>query len=50
VDGEHVRMLSCGHVFHADCIKLWLVERHAICPMCKVKFGRAEAETAISPH
>ncbi|KAF5092660.1 hypothetical protein D0Z00_004475 [Geotrichum galactomycetum] len=50
VDGEHVRVLSCEHVFHADCIKLWLVERHAICPMCKFKFGRAEAETTISSH
>lgn len=50
MDGEHVRVLSCRHVFHADCIKLWLVERHAICPMCKVKFGRTEAETAASPQ
>lgn len=32
-----VRMLSCGHIFHDECISLWLTQR-AVCPMCNKSF------------
>lgn len=43
-DGEMVRMLPCGHVFHTDCILPWLTERQACCPLCKVNVRTAEEE------
>lgn len=30
-----VRVLSCKHVFHDACIRGWLVDCQAICPLCK---------------
>lgn len=32
--GNHVRELTCGHVFHRSCIDLWLL-RSSACPLCK---------------
>lgn len=34
-----VRQLSCGHVFHDECIVPWLTERKAICPLCQHVFA-----------
>eukprot|EP00661_Eupelagonemidae_sp_cell13_P005533 gene5532-790_t len=33
-DGTVVRMLLCGHEFHARCVDVWLVRR-PVCPLCK---------------
>lgn len=33
-DADDLRSLPCcGHVFHGRCIRPWLVERHAVCPL-----------------
>jgi hypothetical protein len=32
-DGDRVGSLSCQHVFHADCLKMWLKSRN-VCPLC----------------
>jgi Ring finger domain len=33
--GDVLRVLACQHVYHAKCIGKWLVERSAVCPLCK---------------
>jgi len=30
-----MRKLVCGHTFHHDCIKLWIVRKNN-CPNCKI--------------
>ncbi|KAF8670585.1 hypothetical protein HU200_050612 [Digitaria exilis] len=43
-DGETVRLLpACGHLFHVECIDLWL-RSHATCPLCRCDVGEAAAE------
>jgi hypothetical protein len=37
-DEEKVRVLTCGHSFHADCLDPWLTTRRAYCPLCKFDF------------
>ncbi|GER40198.1 RING/U-box superfamily protein [Striga asiatica] len=34
VDGEDLGTLDCGHEFHKDCIKQWLLHKN-LCPICK---------------
>ncbi|KAJ2633039.1 hypothetical protein H4R22_000812 [Coemansia sp. RSA 1290] len=34
-----VRVLNCGHGFHAHCIDTWLTMCCALCPLCKTNFG-----------
>ncbi|GFQ00771.1 E3 ubiquitin-protein ligase mbr2 [Phtheirospermum japonicum] len=33
-DGEDLGTLECGHDFHKECIKQWLVQKN-LCPICK---------------
>ena len=33
-DGESVRTLPCGHVYHKECVDRWLAINHN-CPACK---------------
>ncbi|PIN17932.1 Anaphase-promoting complex (APC), subunit 11 [Handroanthus impetiginosus] len=33
-DGEDLGILECGHEFHKDCIKQWLMQKN-LCPICK---------------
>ncbi|CAL4970280.1 unnamed protein product [Urochloa decumbens] len=43
-DGETVRLLpSCGHLFHVECIDLWL-RSHPTCPLCRRDVGQPAAE------
>ncbi|CAK9177027.1 unnamed protein product [Ilex paraguariensis] len=33
-DGDDLGMLECGHDFHSNCIKQWLMHKN-LCPICK---------------
>lgn len=33
-DGEDIGTLECGHEFHSNCIKQWLMQKN-LCPICK---------------
>ncbi|KAN0060975.1 hypothetical protein ACQY0O_006709 [Thecaphora frezii] len=35
VDGDRVRVLPCGHIFHRQEIDDWLVRIKKLCPICK---------------
>jgi len=32
-NGEEVTKLSCGHLFHSECVDTWL-SKNKVCPMC----------------
>lgn len=34
-EDSQVRLLTCGHIFHAECVDPWLTTRRAYCPLCK---------------
>ncbi|XP_047312667.1 uncharacterized protein LOC124915970 [Impatiens glandulifera] len=34
IHGEDICKLRCNHVYHFDCIKIWLMQKN-FCPMCK---------------
>jgi len=42
--GHKLRCLPCGHAFHARCIAKWLIERSAVCPLCKLDVYEEEAD------
>ncbi|KAL4893869.1 hypothetical protein BDV59DRAFT_25023 [Aspergillus ambiguus] len=39
-EGDTIRPLSCGHIFHPLCVDPWLTKRQACCPLCKKVFAR----------
>jgi hypothetical protein len=40
-DGPALQSLMCGHCFHGECIRGWIVHRGAgvSCPLCKLELG-----------
>ncbi len=37
-NGDNVTTLPCGHDYHTECIKPWLLKRSSKCPICKASF------------
>ena len=46
---EEIGILQCGHEYHADCIKRWLIQKN-ICPMCKSKALTIEQRGKLKSH
>lgn len=44
-----VRILSCNHIFHDQCISMWLLKK-PVCPMCNMRFKEAPAPAIEYPH
>jgi hypothetical protein len=39
-DGDELRVLTCRHYFHRDCIDQWLLHSATTCPTCKQELGQ----------
>ena len=35
VNGDSIKTLQCGHIFHVNCIDEWLGKYSSVCPLCK---------------
>ena len=51
-DGDSITTLPCGHDYHTECIKPWLLKRSSKCPICKASFlpKKKKDSAASSPH
>ena len=49
-DTTNVRGLTCGHIFHPECIDPWLLTRQARCPLCKMSFYTPKPEDPLGPE
>lgn len=43
MDGEKCRELFCFHVFHQECLDLWILE-HQTCPVCRKEYIASKLE------
>ncbi|KAE8718122.1 transcription factor SPATULA [Hibiscus syriacus] len=43
-DGENLGTLECGHNFHADCIKQWLMQKN----LCPISFKSLHSEKSMA--
>ncbi|XP_059436309.1 receptor homology region, transmembrane domain- and RING domain-containing protein 1-like [Corylus avellana] len=42
-DGEHLRMLPCGHIYHRQCLRELVASGSMTCPDCRHNFGNNNA-------
>jgi hypothetical protein len=43
-DGESVKVLPCGHIYHPLCIEPWFLAKSTACPLCKADVREFLAE------
>jgi len=41
-DDEILRTNQCGHVFHAQCLAAWVLQKKYTCPVCRVVYCKAQ--------
>lgn len=46
IEGDRMRKLVCGHIFHICCIDHWLIRQNS-CPNCKRLLRRRELEVPL---
>jgi len=50
-EGSRAKKLACGHIFHIDCLRSWLVMQQ-VCPTCRAEIppdGPLQANAASAP-
>ncbi|ETI22305.1 hypothetical protein G647_06379 [Cladophialophora carrionii CBS 160.54] len=52
-ENDQIRELRCGHVYHAECLSLWVERGHHDCPLCKydmlgLKKTMSKAQLSVS--
>ena len=52
-ENDQIRELRCGHVYHANCLSLWVERGHHDCPLCKydmlgLKTTKSKAQLSVS--
>ncbi|KAG9037340.1 hypothetical protein FRB95_005980 [Tulasnella sp. JGI-2019a] len=48
--GDKVRILPCGHLFHIEEVDSWLVQRKKLCPVCKIDVTLPFGQPSSTPH
>ena len=46
-DADVLRVLSCKHYFHDECVDSWLIKHSNICPYCREQISIKERETDV---
>ncbi len=48
-DNEQIRELRCGHIYHANCLNMWVERGHHDCPLCKYDMLGLNKSTSKPP-
>lgn len=49
-EGDAVKTLPCHHVFHANCVKEWIVDIRGVCPLCRQGIYPVDSKVFVATH
>lgn len=49
-DADKIRELHCGHVYHSNCLNLWVERGHHECPLCKYDILELGKQHPLKAH
>lgn len=50
LDDKVIAKLDCGHEYHVECIKEWLLRRNNFCPLCKATALEVDPDEDAADH